>query len=41
MLAEIALDSGEKRLVPFKNEFFGDIDIQNGRAVLLNRWILE
>jgi 16S rRNA processing protein RimM len=41
LLAELVLASGEKRLVPFKNEFFGDIDIQNRRAVLLNRWILE
>ena len=32
---------GEKRLVPFRDEFFGDISIENGFLVLLNEWILE
>ena len=40
-LAEILLQSGEKRLVPFRNEFFGLIDPAAGRAELLNNWILE
>jgi 16S rRNA processing protein RimM len=40
-LAEIRLPSGELRLVPFRDEFFGDIDPENRRAVLLERWILE
>jgi 16S rRNA processing protein RimM len=40
-LAEIVLVSGEKRLVPFRNEFFGVIDPETGRAELLVRWILE
>jgi 16S rRNA processing protein RimM len=40
-LAEIDLNSGEKRLVPFRKEFFGDIDLGRGTAVLLEQWILE
>ncbi len=40
-LAEIRLKSGEKRLIPFRNEFFGDIDLENQRVVLLSDWILE
>ncbi|MDR2048182.1 MAG: ribosome maturation factor RimM [Treponema sp.] len=40
-LTEITLVSGEKRLVPFRNEFFGPIDLDLGRAELLVRWILE
>ena len=40
-LVEILLISGEKKLVPFRNEFFGDIDPAAGRAELLNDWILE
>jgi 16S rRNA processing protein RimM len=40
-LAEIRLNSGELKLGPFRDEFFGGIDIKAGRAVLLNRWILE
>ena len=40
-LAEITLKSGEKKLVPFRNEFFGQIDPAAGRAELLNTWILE
>jgi 16S rRNA processing protein RimM len=40
-LAEIRLTSGEKKLVPFLNKFFGKIDIENQRAVLLSDWILE
>jgi 16S rRNA processing protein RimM len=40
-LAEIRLNSGETRLVPFRKEFFGDISLETGKAVLLERWILE
>jgi 16S rRNA processing protein RimM len=40
-LVEIRLPSGELRLVPFRNEFLGDINLETRRAVLLNRWILE
>jgi 16S rRNA processing protein RimM len=40
-LAEILLESGEKKLVPFRNEFFGKIDLKVGTAELLNLWILE
>jgi 16S rRNA processing protein RimM len=40
-LAEITLVSGEKRLVPFRNEFFGPVDLDKGRIELLLRWILE
>lgn len=40
-LAEIVLFSGEKRLVPFRDEFFGVVDLENGRTELLAAWILE
>ncbi|GHU08498.1 ribosome maturation factor RimM [Spirochaetia bacterium] len=40
-LVEIKLTEGGSRLVPFRKEFFGDIDIAQGRAILLCRWILE
>jgi 16S rRNA processing protein RimM len=40
-LAEIRLNSGEVRLVPFRGEFFGDISLKTGKAALLERWILE
>jgi 16S rRNA processing protein RimM len=40
-LAEIILVSGEKKLVPFRNEFFGSVDPKAGRAELLVRWILD
>jgi 16S rRNA processing protein RimM len=40
-LVEIRLPSGERRFVPFRKEFFGDIAPEDRRAVLLNRWILE
>lgn len=40
-LIEIKLLSGEKRFVPFRNEFFGEIEPEKGRAELLNVWILE
>jgi 16S rRNA processing protein RimM len=40
-LAEIKLSGGEKRLVPFRKEFFSEISPQEGRVVLKNLWILE
>ena len=39
-LAELILLSGEKRLVPFRNEFFGDVVIKEGKIVLLEPWVL-
>jgi 16S rRNA processing protein RimM len=39
-LAEIELLSGKKYLVPFRNEFFGEVDPEKGFAILLNKWIL-
>ena len=40
-LAEVKLLSGIKKLVPFRNEFFGKISLKEKTAVLLNKWILE
>jgi 16S rRNA processing protein RimM len=40
-LAEIALAAGGVRLVPFRKEFFVDISLEKGRALLENLWILE
>lgn len=40
-LAEVCLADGQKRMVPFRDEFFSGIDTENARAVLLNTWILE
>ena len=40
-LAEIELASGEKRLVPFRKEFFSTISPKEGKIVLQNTWILE
>jgi 16S rRNA processing protein RimM len=40
-LVEILLPSGEKKLVPFRNEFFGPVDPASGRIELLETWILE
>ncbi|MDR2785102.1 MAG: PRC-barrel domain-containing protein [Treponema sp.] len=40
-LVELRLPTGELRLVPFRGEFFGEVDPEKGRAVLLNRRILE
>jgi 16S rRNA processing protein RimM len=40
-LAEIQLLNGEKRLVPFRNEFFPEINPEKGRVVLQNLWVLE
>ena len=40
-LAEIRLNNGELKLVPFRREFFSGIDPEKGRVVLQNLWILE
>jgi len=40
-LAEIKLTRGEKKLVPFRREFFLEICPEKGRVVLQNLWILE
>jgi 16S rRNA processing protein RimM len=40
-LAEIELLSGEKRLIPFRREFFTEISPAQGRVALDNLWILE
>ena len=40
-LVEILLETGGKKLVPFRNEFFSSIDPAAGQAELLNSWILE
>ena len=40
-LLELRLPAGELRMVPFRDEFFGEVDPKKGRAVLLKRWILE
>jgi 16S rRNA processing protein RimM len=39
-LIEIRLASGETKLIPFRDEFLGDVDIEAKRAVLLQDWIL-
>ena len=40
-LAEVQLPSGEKRLTPFRREFFGEIDLERSKIELLEPWILE
>jgi 16S rRNA processing protein RimM len=40
-LAELKLSTGETKLVPFRNEFFGKISLESKRALLLEKWILE
>jgi 16S rRNA processing protein RimM len=40
-LAEIRLNSGEMRLVPFRSEFFPEISPGKGKVTLQNLWILE
>jgi 16S rRNA processing protein RimM len=40
-LIELRLPGGELRLVPFIREFFGEVDPEQGRAVLLHEWVLE
>jgi len=40
-LAEIRLQDGETRLVPFREEFFSDVDLEKRQVVLKNAWVLE
>ena len=40
-LVEIRLTSGKLCLVPFRNEFFGEINLEKGRVVLLEDWIID
>ena len=40
-LAEIRLQDGSTRLVPFRGEFFGEADLEKGRVELRNVWVLE
>jgi len=40
-LAEITLNSGKRKLVPFREVFFSGIDLENRRITLNELWILE
>jgi 16S rRNA processing protein RimM len=40
-LAEVKLLSGVKRIAPFRKEFFGDVNLEEGKIVLLESWVLE
>lgn len=40
-LAEVRIRDGGKRLVPFRNEFFGAIDLIQRTAIIRERWMLE
>jgi len=40
-LAELRLETGAVRLVPFRDEFLGDPDLGAGRIALRETWILE
>ncbi|GHV04333.1 ribosome maturation factor RimM [Spirochaetia bacterium] len=40
-LVEVKLLSGETRLVPFRDEFFGEVNLETRKIMLLNQWILE
>ena len=40
-LAEIKLSNGEIRLIPFRKEFFPEIDPSKSKVILQNLWILE
>ena len=40
-LAELKLLSGETRFVPFRKEFFAEADLEGGKIVLLEPWILD
>ena len=38
-LAEVKLLSGEKIFAPFRKEFFGDVDLEAGKIIILETWI--
>lgn len=40
-LLEVILSDGSTRLVPFRNEFIGSVNIGSGTVELMHRWILE
>ena len=40
-LVEICLNDGKKKLVPFRKEFFSEINPENGSILIKNLWILE
>ena len=40
-LAEIRLQNGEIKLVPFRKEFFAAVDLAKKQATLQNLWVLE
>jgi 16S rRNA processing protein RimM len=40
-LLEIMLAGGETRFAPFRNEFFGDVNLEENKITLLESWILE
>jgi len=40
-LAEIRLNNGKLKLVPFINKFFSEINMEKRQAALQNLWILE
>jgi len=40
-IAEIRLNNGKLKLIPFRKEFFPEINPEEGRVVLQNLWILE
>jgi 16S rRNA processing protein RimM len=39
-LLEMQLPGGELRLVPFRSEFWGEVDIEAGRVALIAPWVL-
>jgi len=40
-LAEVKLLSGIRRLAPFRKEFFGDVNLEEGKIVLLESFVLD
>jgi 16S rRNA processing protein RimM len=40
-LVETRLSSGASKLIPFRNEFFGEISLEKKEITLLAAWILE
>jgi 16S rRNA processing protein RimM len=40
-LVEARLHTGELKLIPFRNEFLGEISLEKGEIALLAPWILE
>ena len=40
-LLEVKLPGGKTRLAPFRNEFFGDVNLEEGKITLLEPWVLE